>query len=146
MKHQGSIISGTMRLEDLIPAFLDRLESSRPMKRSTRTITCAIRTSMDQDGYYDSEQADYDLDSLFALLDGLAPPYWYFGSHPGDGADYGWWLAEDAIQQIKDDGAVIYGQIPKGYEGMVLDVNDRGNITLYWKGRRRPLKELWSVV
>lgn len=147
MKNIGSISSGTMRAEDLIPCFVGVILSQKPVKRAHRTQACAIRRDMERKGYYESDQSSHDLEKLFDILDELSEPYFYFGAHPGDVADYGWWLSEDAIQEIEDDGAVIYGEeIPKGYEGMVLDVNERGNITLYWKGRRRPLKELWSVV
>ena len=97
----GSISSGTMRPEDLIPAFLDELERQRPLKREhaklAREIRARIRASetidpelcQARDDYFESDDADSDLQDLFNALDCYCLPYFYFGAHPGDGADYG---------------------------------------------------------
>ena len=89
MKAQlGTVISGTMRPEDLIPAFLNLADELG--------IFIGIdRMENPPEGYYESEQAFDDLDYLFDLLDENAPEGCYFGAHPGDGADYGFWRCED---------------------------------------------------
>jgi len=40
---------------------------------------------------------DWYLEDLFDLMSDLAPPNHYFGSHPGDGALFGYWPAEDFL-------------------------------------------------
>lgn len=83
----GTVSHGTMRKEDLIPAFVETLHALDTNEEHTDLIAEAC----DLDHDYDSEQADYILDDLFDALDALAPDGYYFGAHPGDGADYGFW-------------------------------------------------------
>jgi len=150
----GSVSSGTMKLEDLIPCFLDVLE----MFDENNLLITAIYDRMEQDGYYESEDANYDLDALFYALQDYAPPYFYFGSRPGDGADFGFWLIDDVAQQIIDDGGLVVSDLgeidadsilndigPNPIE--VLHVNDHGNTTLYsYEPRTNKLTEIWAIV
>ena len=39
----------------------------------------------------DSDDAAGLLESLFDMLEGCSPEDYYFGAHPGDGSDYGFW-------------------------------------------------------
>ena len=87
-----------MRPEDLIPKFLDRLEAQEHEKvRPLDGALCeTIRWRMGhQENYFESQQADDDLEELFDALDEYAPEGYYFGAHPGDGADYGYWEVEE---------------------------------------------------
>lgn len=43
----------------------------------------------------ESEKADYLNETLFNCLNDIAPDGTYFGSHPGDGSDFGFWLVGD---------------------------------------------------
>lgn len=91
-----SLSHATMRPEDLIPCFIDVI---RDIARDESGIILKIDTlEMDMENtedYYETENADWDLETLFDILDDLAPEGYYFGAHPGDGSDYGFWQVED---------------------------------------------------
>ena len=101
----GSISTGTMRNEDLIPDFLDTLETLANLNKCKRHHKCKRHLTLIDEienridtipDYYNTEDADIDLnEDLFDALNEYAPPHAYFGSHPGDGSDYGFWIAED---------------------------------------------------
>lgn len=93
----GSVSSGTMRPEDLIPAFMAVLEEHDP-----RTAAMFKKTSREVFNWLDHgddepspEQVGWLLEDLFDALDLLAPAGHYFGAHEGDGADYGFWEATE---------------------------------------------------
>lgn len=72
----------------------------------------------------------------------------YFGAHPGDGSDYGFWLSESFVQDIVDNGGIKVSDtadVPRGYAGEVLYVDQHGNCDLYRVVRGRKYL-LWSVV
>jgi hypothetical protein len=102
----------------------------------------------DAEDYYGTDDAQYDLEALFDALGEYCLPYFYFGAHPGDGSDYGYWLSEDFQDSFADDGGLIVNDtadIPRAYTGEVLFVNDHGNMTLYSASRGR-LREVWAIV
>ena len=86
----GSISSGTMRAEDLIPAFIAAIPDDD--RRASYEMELAALDFEDGD-----QQEDMDdlLDRLFDVLGEYCPEGYYFGAHPGDGADYGVWAVED---------------------------------------------------
>lgn len=101
-----SVSSGTMRAADLIPTFIDTLENlgEQTFALATEWLFLSRGYFRRNDGEWvlstvDNEevidQTHYLLDDLFDLLDNLSPPGTSFGSHPGDGSDYGWWTIED---------------------------------------------------
>lgn len=161
----GSVSHGTMRPEDLIPAFvacLDDLHKAMSLDvRPGEEMDCvqavsakddwlgALERRMEADGYYESKEADWDLEELFEHLNTFAPPYCYFGSHPGDGADYGFWPSLEALEDDVRYGEVLgvsdTSEVPEEYAGLVWHVNDHGNGTLYqWANGEG--EELWSCV
>lgn len=106
----GSISHGTMRPEDLIPTFADTvLRLIREHKEQILAHTLGVSivnleamTEIAKDvqkryeapGYYDTDVVQDDMEGLMGILDVLAPPDHYFGTHPGDGSDYGFWRLE----------------------------------------------------
>jgi len=81
----GTVSSGTMRPDDLIPEFLYVLELHWPEK--AQELVEEYDGSEDDDDYW-------LLDALFDALNEVAPEGFYFGASTGDGADYGFWLDE----------------------------------------------------
>jgi len=156
-----------MRKEDLIPCFLDVLEElikdgegEEALQDSlVEQIRDRVDFSEDDDNsynYYESEEANYDLEGLFDALQEFAPPYFYFGSHPGNG-DYGFWLCEDVAQDVVDSGGYATDDLEKTTEELkdiqsggiveILYVNDHGNTTLYnYDIARDELSEVWAIV
>jgi len=168
----GSVSSGTMRAEDLIPAFLSELRSQKPLRREHRKLVREITQRMDADythdhdegckcnglglwncgmnqdaeNYYGTEDADYDLDSLIDALNEYAPTGFYFGAHCGDGSDFGYWLSEGFADDF--DGLKVndLSEVPRDYFGEILMVNDHGNTSLYVRARNYRLTEVWAIV
>lgn len=137
----GSVTTGTMRLEDLIPSFLaclGQLDKAKEM-----AIFAEYTDVIDADDM-DMDQADYCLEALFNALNELAPPYCHFGAHEGDGADYGFWVSWDSLEDACHDGEIDKGDDIPDFPREVpfLHVNDHGNATLYSPTG----EEIWSVV
>lgn len=147
----GSISHGTMRHEDLIPCFSAELDAL--LKRQPRSFKRGEYRKLIREANaltdYDSEDAGHVLEELFDALQSFAPGYAYFGSHPGDGADYGFWLCEDLGGF---DGLKVgdLSDVPKDYRGEVLHINDHGNLSLYVAhgrmGRAPKFREVWALV
>ena len=97
----GTVIHGTMRAQDLIPAFLDTLAEVCPesyegyMCTAFPPVPAYVQDEGDDSEWWDSEDALWLLESLFDQLNEAAPEGYYFGAHPGDGSDYGFWAIDD---------------------------------------------------
>ncbi|SRR6266478_8412748 len=149
LKHNmGTISHATMRAEDLIPRFISELQYQRPLHRAHRKLIREIEGNMRRmksPKYFENEQVQWDLEALFDALNEYCAPYFYFGAHPGDGSDYGYWLTESFQEDF--DGLTVSdtSEIPNSYTGEVLHVNDHGNMTLYACSRGR-CREVWSIV
>lgn len=114
MRSEALIVSeGTLRPEDLIPAFIHALEErldeaeaqghdTAHTRRYIREIEERIETIPD---YYETADSGWDLVGLSDALNDYAPEGMYFGAHEGDGALYGFW----PIEEDEEEGAAIYG-------------------------------------
>lgn len=142
----GSVSTATLRTEDLLSAFLHELEwqtrsngdyYSLPENRAERDKLANLVGEAQDCFTEDGEGIDADkldlADELVneTLPDALtifAPPYCYFGAHPGDGADFGYWPDTEAIDELPcvedSDAARALGEDCKS-------VNDHGNVTVY---------------
>lgn len=100
--HKGTISHGTMRYVDLIPTFVEYL---RAYDATHDVLTDdenerIIRAVSNYDNDLDLMErhggsVTYLLDALFDAMNDLAPDGYYFGAHPGDGSDYGFWAVDD---------------------------------------------------
>jgi hypothetical protein len=164
----GSVISGTMRPEDLIPAFANDLADklrNNSMSRAQRKSHSTLVRDCDRWSCEDPNQPEPEdlLADLFDALECYAGPYMYFGAHPGDGADYGYWLSEQWDEDFDNAQDARFARdenwrskptsikvsdlsdVPVWFRGEVAVVNDHGNVTLYVKSSRG-YREVWSIV
>lgn len=99
MKNE-SISHGTLKACDLIPALLDAVETYAPdhytalMVQPFSFIPAHVTDEGDSSEWWQSEEAEWKLEELFDILNEVAPEDCYFGAHPGDGSDFGFWEFE----------------------------------------------------
>jgi hypothetical protein len=145
----GSVSSGTMLEEDLIPSFMAILGGVDPKR--AKSYHWANRKYFN---YLDGKRTNHStlelddivnclseiVDELMNMLYDYCPSYTYFGTHPGDAADYGVWVDDDSIREDIREGTlhevsdlseldtmlVEDGKLPKS----VIVTNDHGNQTL----------------
>jgi hypothetical protein len=163
----GTIIHATHRPQDLIPAFLHeykRLDGGwydkfiRRIAKDDRELahilngcTTSLRlTNIDDDhSFWESDLCADILEDLFDCLDVMAPSYAYFGAHPGDGSDFGYWPSFDQIDDSIHDGELLkvddLSDVPGWYNGEVCIVNDHGNMTVGWS-HHGEFKAYWDAV
>lgn len=97
-----TVIHGTLRTEDLVEAFTDEYERLGGCEGTINLYRSHLLRPEGESGwdgeryvYSRDEELAYDLDDLFELLNELAPDGTTFGSHPGDGSDFGFWTYDE---------------------------------------------------
>ncbi len=87
----GTVSAGTLKTEDLLECFLDilaRLDSEHPL-----IVEVA----------YGRDNSPELLESVMEALTDHCPPFVYFGAHPGDGADFGFWPDIERLEMDTGD-------------------------------------------
>lgn len=90
----GTISHATLKSEHLIPAFAAELKRLAP----DHSLVAEAYEMMASWGEDDSEEYEAMIELSLALgdaLNELAPEGCYFGSHPGNGSDFGFWESDD---------------------------------------------------
>ena len=104
----ATLIHGTMRTCDLVPTFLEAIKDTVGYDQMVLDINGAnpdlsvitVQDASEWDERWSSTEMTYFLDELFDILNNYAPDGYYFGAHPGDGSDYGYWTEEFANIQV----------------------------------------------
>ena len=152
----GSISHGTLRTQDLLPAFLETLtarggEIPKDLECGTHIEylnwpSLDTTASDDDDKFWGSEDAMWDMEALTDALQSLCPTFVYFGTLEGDGSDFGFWADMDALDEaltrhdVPDpdrDGCQVLED-----DGVIVQISDHGNVTVMDLERN----VIWSVV
>lgn len=107
----GSVSTGTLRTEDLLRAFADAAwdiyqHNNEAFPFFDPEEYPGFRDWYNGHGYEDypiTIDAEYLLEDLQDALNDLAPEGFYFGAHPGDGADFGFWPIDDDSAGPEDE-------------------------------------------
>ena len=96
----GTVIHGSLLPEDLLQAFMGQLEvmngqrASEIRKEYANVFDRLPAGISDGDGCALVMDAGACLLEVIDALDRCAPEGLFFGSHPGDGSDFGFWPVE----------------------------------------------------
>ena len=147
----GSISTGTLRTEDLLAAFHSTIAAS------------GTSPALAEDGYIDGGEPYSDgelLEVYTEQLESLCPPFVYFGTLEGDGADFGFWPDSNSLDEAlyNQTGAphldnvpsyslpmhqdYPYGEIELKDDNVIVQLSDHGNVTVMDMERN----VIWSVV
>lgn len=132
----GTVSHGTLVPEDVLDAIESALSDITLSRHDRRAVNRIVTHDRNPEG----------LDELFDIAQQYVPPYCYFGALEGDASDFGCWVDWDSFDAGRQDGDLPNVEdVPTGYSGLAVEVNDHGNVTLYAysRGRRR---EVWSCV
>ena len=145
----GSVSTGTLRTQDLLESFasaLNGLYKVHPLVPQALDLL-----SMDDWSDEQSYQASDITEEISDALNELCPPFVYFGLHPGDGADYGFWPDMDGLEEAMSNakGHACCLKLPDDSiclpdDGVVVQVSDHGNVTVM--DRESNYHVIWSVV
>jgi hypothetical protein len=123
----GTLIAGTMRPQDLIPCFLEAVSEFAPahyeglMASAFGPIPAYVQDEGDSSEWWQSEDAAALLENLFDILHEAAPEGCYFGAHPGDGSDFGWWNDSELFDTLPSPVPPCPEGVP--YDNHLVDCN-----------------------
>ena len=104
----NSLIHGTMRMCDLVPAYLEAIKDTPEYVQLMEHLPSVVTEPgvSEWDERWDSDEVIDLMEELEDVLVKYAPEGYYFGAHPGDGSDFGYWKQErydlDIIQNSLD--------------------------------------------
>ena len=88
-----TISRGTLRSQDLLSTYVDFLTNQGVDLESLLDNRALVSEALKDDlhEYWLSEDACWDLQAIEGAMEDLAPEGTWFGAHPGDGSDFGFW-------------------------------------------------------
>ena len=146
----GSISTGTLRTEDLLEAFASTLQQFN----RTHPLLGEYLDIHANDAWDSDKAADLLNEGFFNALQEICPPFVYFGTLEGDGADFGFWVDRDALDEARQYIRLFPNEQPTeptnlepddeylSDYGVIVQVSDHGNVTVMDMERN----VLWSVV
>ena len=151
----GSVSYGTLKDEELVDAFASELAAlykytGTKVPPHVKEMLATI-SQLDEIDYEDGDAGDL-VGELMQELEHFAPPFCYFGSLEGDGADFGFWISPDAIRDAIHDGDLLVQDDSRGgrqddievdYTGLVYHVSDHGNESLHQYTRGQYSYTIW---
>ena len=148
----GTVIQGTTNNKELLPAFLQAYIDRFPEDDRDENIIEQCYELIDEIDCGNAGDFTEDISELIDVLTDelnfFAPLYVNFGSHPGDGADFGFWPDIEYMEEAALCGKLLkvkdLSDIPDNHNDIVMVVNDHGNVTLYEP--RIEYRAVWSVV
>ncbi len=111
----GSISTGTCRPEDLLPTFTRTLQGLEPESEYVKEAFEIMATWGFGEPTEEIEAIDEVLSNIEHEINNSCPPFVYFGPHPGDPSDFGFFPDWDALNEaLKDpEHTLIAGQLWK---------------------------------
>jgi hypothetical protein len=138
----GTISQGTLITSEIIEAILDEMKLLKKDDDAKAFVEKYTKEAASVSEEHEAELLAEMEDEIHEFL----PPYTYFGTIEGDGAHIGVFPDLDHLEMDRQDGEVIDADSASdGHNGVVVEVNDHGNMSLYMqKGSERSL--IWDVV
>ena len=136
----GSIISGTLKPDEIAKALIDVLEYEDDDAAE------AIRAEYNLENPEDAVMAH---ETALEILSDFLPPFCYIGTLEGDPAHMGVWVDDQEICDSEESGELVRVKAGEEWPPLdevaeyVLEVTDHGNATLYTV---YPRKEVWAIV
>ena len=139
-----SVSHGTLRSIDLIPEFLGVLQQYA--KDRYDAYVKANPEVLDLDGM-DDETLSWVVDELIDELNTVAPEGTYFGSHPGDGSDFGFWTMDESKKsEASPDVATIEGLKSLLGRGIAVADNELRCKGVWKLNSKNPKQHQWTFV
>ena len=123
----GSISHGTLRPEDLFESFLECALRLADEKQADDPTLLERVKDIESYGFVDDESGEI-ISALEDILNEMALPYTYFGTHEGDGSDFGFWPSFESIDELTK-----YDDFPDTLpaDDDFVMVNCHGNVSVY---------------
>ena len=137
----GSISTGTLRTEDLLEAFANTLQQFN----RTHPLLGEYLDIHANDAWDSDKAADLLNEGFFNALQEICPPFVYFGTLEGDGADFGFWPDMESLDYERNywgEETAEWNEEHLVNHDLLVHISDHGNVTVMDMERN----VLWSVV